>query len=67
MRNIFLKKLYRKYGEESSPKLFSKKSRLSISLGQQSEILISCFIVCPNRGLPKYIETKVLLSWFCPV
>ena len=34
MRNILLEKLYTKYGEESIPRLFPKKSKLSISLDQ---------------------------------
>ena len=34
MRNIFLEKSYTKCGGETSPKPFSKKSKLSISLGQ---------------------------------
>ena len=34
MRNIFLEKSYTKYGGETSPKSFSKKAKLSISLDQ---------------------------------
>ena len=34
MRNIFLEKLYIKYGGETIPRLFSKKPKLSISLDQ---------------------------------
>ena len=34
MRKIFLEKSYPKYGEETSPKPFSKKSKLRISLNQ---------------------------------
>ena len=34
MRNIFLEKSYTKWGGETSPKPFSKKSKLSISLDQ---------------------------------
>ena len=34
MRNIFLEKLYTKYGGETIPIPFSKKSKLSISLDQ---------------------------------
>ena len=36
MRNIFLKE---KCGGEASPRLFYKKSKLSISLDQHSEML----------------------------
>ena len=35
MRNIFLEQSFTKYGE-ASPRPFSKKSKLSISLDQQS-------------------------------
>ena len=34
MRNIILEKPYTKYSEESIPRLFPKKSKLSISLDQ---------------------------------
>ena len=39
MRNIFLEKSYTKCGGETSPRSFSKKSKLSTSLDQQSGIL----------------------------
>ena len=39
MMDIFLKKSSTKYGEETIPRPFSKKSKLSISLGQQSKVL----------------------------
>ena len=34
MRNIFVENSYKKYGGETIPKLFSKKSKLSLSLDQ---------------------------------
>ena len=34
MRNIFLENSYKKCGEETSPRPFSKKLKLSISLDQ---------------------------------
>ena len=34
MKNIFLKKSYAKCGEETSPRLFSEKLKLNISLDQ---------------------------------
>ena len=37
MLNIFLEKSYAKFAGETIPRLFSKKSKLSISLNQQSE------------------------------
>ena len=39
MRNIFIGKSYTKWGEEASPRPFYKKSKLSIPMDQQSEIL----------------------------
>ena len=45
MRNIFLEKLYTECGGEASPRPFDKKSKLSISLDQQSEILCSLFLL----------------------
>ena len=43
MRNIFLKKLYSKYGGEASFRPFHEKSKLSIYLDQQSEMLSILF------------------------
>ena len=43
MRNSFLEKLYTKYDEETIPRHFSKKSKLSISLDQYSIILYILF------------------------
>ena len=40
MRNIFLEKSYKKCGEETSPRSFSAKLKLGISLDQQSEVSI---------------------------
>ena len=39
MRNIFLEKSYTKYGGKNISMLFSKKSKLSISLDQYSKVL----------------------------
>ena len=39
MIDIFLKKSFIKYGGETIPRPFSKKSKLSISLGQPSKVL----------------------------
>ena len=38
MRNIFFEKWYTKYGGESIPRLFSKKSKLSMDLNQESKL-----------------------------
>ena len=43
MENIFLEKPYTKYGGETSPRPFPEKLKLSISLDQQSEFLLSLF------------------------
>ena len=45
IRNIFLEKPYRKCGGKTSPKPFSKKWILNISLDQQFEVLYSLFLL----------------------
>ena len=45
MRHIFLEKSCTKSGGEASPRPFSKKSKLSTSLDQQSEMLYSLFLL----------------------
>ena len=42
-RKIFLKKSYTKCGGETIPRPFTKKSKLSISLGQLSKVSYSLF------------------------
>ena len=64
MRNIFLEKSYRKYGEEASPRPFSEKLKLSISLDQLSEVRYSLFLLYGSSGLSKYIETKLQATCF---
>ena len=39
MRNIFFEKSYTEFGGEAIPRLFYEKSKLSIFLDQQSEML----------------------------
>ena len=39
IRNIFLQKLYTKCGGEATPRLFYKKSKLSISIDQHAWFL----------------------------
>ena len=39
MKNIFIEKLYIKLGGEASPRPFSEKSKLSLSLEQQCEVI----------------------------
>ena len=43
MRNISLEKSYTKCGGETIPRPFSKKSKLSIFLDRQLEILQICY------------------------
>ena len=44
MRNIFIEKLRPKCGEETIPRLFSKKSKLSISL-DNSQVIHSLILL----------------------
>ena len=46
MRNIFLEKSYKKGDGETSPGPFYKRSKLSITLDQQPEMLHSLFLLC---------------------
>ena len=50
MRNIFLEKSYAKCGGESIRRPFSKESKLSISLHQQSEFLLRLFY-CISKSM----------------
>ena len=45
MINIFLEKSYTKYGRETIPRPFSKKSKSSISLDQWSKVLYSLLLL----------------------
>ena len=61
MKSIFLQKSYAKRGGEASPRPFYKKSKLSMALDQQTEMLTRLVLIIRlNRGLPKYIKIKVL-------
>ena len=65
MINIFLEKSCPKCSGESNPfsiKSFSIKSKLSISLNQQSEILYSSLFFVTSKS--STIETKVLNIYF---
>ena len=48
MRNIFVVKSYTKYAGETIPRPLSKISKLSISLGQEFEVLKSLFPLKAN-------------------
>ena len=50
MRNIILEKSYTKSGGETSPRPFSEKLKLSVSLDQQSKVLHFVFIVWQVEG-----------------
>ena len=45
VKNIFLKKSYTKYDGETSPRPFSEKLKLSISLDQESKVSYSLFLL----------------------
>ena len=47
-RNIILETLYAKCGGETSPRPFSRKLKLSISLDQLSKVLYSLFLLYPK-------------------
>ena len=48
LRNIFLGKSYTKCGGETSPRPFTEKLKLSISLDQNSKVLYSLFSLYGN-------------------
>ena len=48
LRNIFFEESYTKCSEETIPRLFSKKSKLSISLDQYFKVLYILFLLFPN-------------------
>ena len=55
LRNIFLGKSYTKCGGETSPRPFTEKLKLSISLDQKSKVLYSLFSLYGNlRALEIY-------------
>ena len=56
IRKILLQKSFTKYGGETIPRSFSKKSKLSICL---EKFYIACFYCMPSWGLPQYIDTKL--------
>ena len=48
MTNIFVEKSYTKCGRKTSPRLFSEKLKLNISLDQQSKVLCCLFLLNPK-------------------
>ena len=61
IRNIFLEKSYAKFGGETSPRPFSEKLKLNLSLDEQSKVLYSLLFL--QREL-KAIETKLQTTCF---
>ena len=45
LKKVFLKKSYTKCGGEASPRPFYNKSKLSMSIDQQSEMLSGLFLL----------------------
>ena len=65
MRNIFLEKSHTKWGGETSPKSYSKKTKLSISQDQMVlKLYRVCFCCTPSWGLSKHLETKLQTTCF---
>ena len=63
MRNIFPEKSYTKYGRETIPRLFSKKSKLRISLDQILKFYTSCLYFLTSWGL-SWLELSSTLPAF---
>ena len=57
MRNIFLQKLYPKCSIETSPRHFSEKWKLSISLDQLAKVSDTVFLMYAKLRAVKIIET----------
>ena len=70
MRNIFLKKSYTECGGETSPRLFSEKLKLSISLDQCSKVLKFVikfvFIVRQVEGYRNILKLSCIPLAFTP-
>ena len=65
LRSIFLEKSHTKFGTETIPRPFSKKSKLSISLWINILMFyIFCFYYLPSWRLSKVIETKLQTTCF---
>ena len=58
MRSMFLQKSYKKCGAGISPRPFSEKWKLGISLDQKSKITV-CFYCMATWELSKYFEIKL--------
>ena len=60
MRNIFLEKLYTKCAGETIPRPFSKKSKLSISIDQQSKDSYSLFLMYAELRATEIYSNEIL-------
>ena len=59
MRNASLEESYTKYGRETISRLFSKKSKLRISLVQYSKLIYSMFfIACQVEGYRNILKVR---------
>ena len=59
MRKFFHKKSYKKCGGETSPRVFSEKSKLCIYLHQQSKVLYRLFLLHVQlEGYQKILKLK---------
>ena len=64
MRNTFFLKNHIQKSEEARSRLLCRKPKLSILMDHQSErnVIKFIFILFSNRGLPKYVKTKMLIT-----
>ena len=64
MRNIFLEKSYTKCGRETILRAFLKSQNWAYLGINNLRFYTVCFHCMPIWGLLKYIETKLLTTWF---
>ena len=65
MRNILLKNHAQNVAENLVLDFLTKKIKIEhIFRSTVRSFIQFVFIVCPSKGLPKDIETKVLPTWF---
>ena len=64
-RNIFLEKLRAAHGRKTSTRPFFNKSKLGISLDQQSEVLYNLFLLYFQvQDYGNILKTKVITTYF---
>ena len=63
-KHLFFEKSYKKCGGETSPRLFSEKLKLSISLDHSLTFCTVYFYCMTSWGLSKYIETRLQTTCF---